>query len=150
MDDTEDLDYDSTKLYSGGINPLNLPKKIVDGKCVPSYPHSRVRVNTVFEVVHSKGQQTAYTDKHPAYDLVRGPSGAGLTTGYFPEIASIPGNNVPATIAYDNLHVNAFLNWLDGATPANSEGKLSAIPALFGGNFQAGKIGFIQSRKNVG
>ena len=139
VDDTEDLDYDSTLLFSGGINPLNLPKKIVDGNCVPSYPHSRVRVNTVFEVVQSKGQQTAYTDKHPAYDLVRGPSGTGLTTGYFPEIAAIKANDVPACIAYDQYHVNAFLDWLDAATPANSEGHLSSIPALFGGNFQSGK-----------
>lgn len=31
------------------------------------YPHDTLRVNTVFEVVKSKGLQTAYTDKHPAY-----------------------------------------------------------------------------------
>lgn len=89
----------------------------------------------------SHGLQTAYTDKHPAYDLVRGPSGTGLTTGYFPEIEAIPGSNVSATIAYDLLHVNAWLAWLDGQVPANSEGALTTIPSFFAGNLQAVNVG---------
>ena len=133
----ESIDYDSTKLFSGGINPANLPRALVNGKCTAIYPHARLRVNTVFEVVHSKGKETAYTDKHPAYDLVRGPSGQGLSEGYFPEIASVA-NTVDATIGYDQLHVDAFLNWLDGTSPKNAEGSLKGIPTLFGGNFQAG------------
>ena len=79
---TEALDYDSTKLYSGGINPANLPMKLENGKCTPLYPHARLRVNTVFEIAQAKGLTTAYTDKHPAYDLVRGPSGKGLSLGH--------------------------------------------------------------------
>lgn len=138
-DSTEDLDYNSSLLFSGGIDPARLPLKKVNGQCVPQYPHMRLRVNTAFEVVRSKGLQTAYTDKHPAYDLVRGPSGQGLSTGYFPEIASISGSNVPATIQYDQLHANAFLDWLDALVPANSEGNLTKVPALFGGNFQASR-----------
>lgn len=111
---------------------------MVNGKCTNLYPHQRVRVNTVFEIVQAAGHQTAYTDKHPAYDIVRGPSGKGLSVGYFPEIASIP-TEVDATIAYDQLHVNAFLDWIDGKTPANSEVQdaLTKPPTLFGGNFQA-------------
>lgn len=111
----------------------------MNGKCQEIYPHQRVRVNTIFEVVEASGKETAYTDKHPAYDIVRGPSGKGLTVGYFPEIASVA-NNVNATIAYDTLHVNAFLQWINGTTPDHSEvqGKgLTTTPALFGGNFQA-------------
>ncbi len=134
----ESIDYNSTKLFSGGIAPANLPKALVKGKCTAIYPHARLRVNTIFEVVHSKGKETAYTDKHPAYDLVRGPSGQGLSEGYFPEIASVK-NTVDATIGYDQLHVNAFLNWLDGTSPENAEGSLKGIPTLFGGNFQAGR-----------
>lgn len=136
-DSTEDLDYNSTQLFSGGIDPAHLPKIIVDGKCTLQYPHNRLQVNTVFEIIKATGKQTAYVDKHPAYDLVRGPSGTGLSTGYFPEIASTPGNNISAVIAYDQLHVNAFLNYLDAKVPANSEGNLTAVPALFGGNFQS-------------
>lgn len=139
----EILDYNSTKLFSGGINPDNLPQAIVKGKCQVIYPHQRLRVNTIWEVVQSKGRKTAYADKHPAYDLVRGPSGKGLTVGYFPEITSTA-NNVDATIAYDQLHVDAFLQWIDGKTPANSEIQAPGFkktPALFGGNFQAVSVG---------
>ena len=100
-------------------------------------------MNTIFEVVQEAGKQTAYADKHPAYDLVRGPSGKGLTVGYFPEIAAVA-NTVDATITYDELHVTAFLDWIKGTTPANSEvqGKgLTGPPTLFGGNFQAVSVG---------
>ena len=43
-------------------------------------------------------------------------------------------------MAYDQLHVNAFLEYLDATVPANSEGNLTAVPALFGGNFQSGAL----------
>lgn len=118
---------------------MNLPQTLVNGVCTNLYPHQRVRVNTVFEVVHEAGHQTAYTDKHPAYDLVRGPSGKGLSVGYFPEIAAV-GVNTDETIAYDQLHVNAFIDWImNGTTPDNSEIQehLTGVPTLFGGNFQA-------------
>jgi hypothetical protein len=134
----ETKDFDLTKLFSGGIDPVNLPQTLVNGKCTNLYPHQRVRVNTAFEIVEAAGYQTAWADKHPSYDLVRGPSGKGLSVGYFPEIASIP-TQVNATIAYDQLHVNAFLDWIEGKTPTNSEVQdpLKGTPSLFGGNFQA-------------
>ncbi len=42
-------------------------------------------------------------------------------------------------IGYDTLHVEAFLDWIQGKTPTNSEVQeaLTGIPKLFGGNFQA-------------
>ena len=94
-------------------------------------------MNTVFEIARAAGKTTAYTDKHPAYDVVRGPSGTGLSLGYFPEIQAIP-TLVNTTIQYDMLHVEAFLHWINGTDPANSEGTLSGkTPNLFGGNFQS-------------
>ena len=155
MANAENLDFDQNKLFSGGINPANLMKKIVNGNCVPVYPHSRLRVNTVFEVVHDAGFPTAYADKHPAYDLLRGPSGNGLTEGYFPEINSLATQLIPSApanadftanadyaIAWDSLHVKAWLDWLDGVTPANAEGSLNGvIPTLWGGNFQSVSVG---------
>lgn len=78
---------------------------------------------------------------------VRGQSGKGLTTGYFPEINSAVGDgdytsNVSVCETYDQLHVNAFLDWLDGNVPANSEGSLGGkIPDIFGGNFQSVSVG---------
>jgi predicted AlkP superfamily pyrophosphatase or phosphodiesterase len=135
----ETKDYDFTKLFSGGIDPLNLPQSMIGGKCVNTYPHQRLRVNTIFEIVEAAGKQTAYTDKHPAYDIVRGPSGKGLSVGYFPEIQSFDTTNVTQIIEYDTYHVNAFLDWIAGTTPPNSEVQdaLKGTPTLFGGNFQA-------------
>ena len=66
-----------THSFSGDINPANLPMVIVNRKCTETYPHIRLRVNTAFELVRAAGLQIAYADKHPAYDLVRGPSGTG-------------------------------------------------------------------------
>jgi len=134
----ESKDYNSTELFSGGINPENLSQAVIDGKCTWVYPHQRIRVNTIFEVVHAAGMQTAYTDMHPAYDIVRGPSGKGLSVGYFPEIAAI-GPSVEGNIAYDQYHVDAFLDWIKSTTPDHSEvqDKLTGTPILFGGNFRA-------------
>lgn len=134
---TEAIDYSPDKLFSGGINPAKLPLLLVKGVCTPIYPHMRLRVNTVWEVVNAAGLPTAYTDKHPAYDLVRGPSGKGLTTAYFPEISSVK-TLINETEPYDQLHVNAILDWIKGITPANSEGSLGGnTPRLFGGNLQS-------------
>jgi hypothetical protein len=139
----ESLDFNLNLTFSGGIDPKNLPMSKTNGKCTPLYPHSRVRVNTIFEAVIAAGKKTAYADKHPAYDIVRGPSGTGLTTGYFPEINSAESftENVDKCIVYDTLHLNAFLGWIDGKDPANAEGSLKGgVPALFGGNFQSGEF----------
>ncbi|KIW59718.1 hypothetical protein PV05_04152 [Exophiala xenobiotica] len=143
----ENVDYNSTLLWSGGIDPGNLPMTFVNGKCESIYPHMRLQVNTVFEVITAAGLQTAYVDKHPAYEIMNGPSGKGLSAGYFPEIQAVP-NNVNATIAYDELHVQAWLSFIDGTTPANSTGHLapSSMPALIGGNFQAVSV----AQKTVG
>jgi hypothetical protein len=143
----ENLDYNSTLLWSGGINPANLPMTIMNGKCVSVYPHMRLQVNTAFEVVRAAGLQTAYVDKHPSYDIMNGPSGKGLSVGYFPEIESIS-NNINATIAYDELHVQAWLSYIDGKTIANSTGSLNpaTMPALMGGNFQSVSV----AQKTVG
>ncbi len=71
--------------------------------------------------------------------MVRGPSGTGLSVGYFPEIQSFDTTNVTQIIGYDQLHVNSWLAWLDASELVNSEvqDKLTGIPSLFGGNFQA-------------
>jgi hypothetical protein len=86
---------------------------------------------------------------------VRGLSGTGLTEGYFPAINSLAINLIPSVsagddftinvdfaIAWDTLHVNAWLDWLDGVIPDNAEGFLNGvIPILFGGNFQSVNVG---------
>jgi hypothetical protein len=86
----ETIDVDAGKLFSGGIDPAKLPlAKGAGGACTPVYPHEFLRVNTVFEVVKAAGGRTAWSDKHPAYDLVNGPSGHGVDDLYTPEINSL-------------------------------------------------------------
>ena len=42
---------------------------------IPVYPWNFVRVNTIFGVIHGAGGYTAWSDKHPSYSSVGGPSG---------------------------------------------------------------------------
>jgi hypothetical protein len=68
------------------IDPTALPRHInAQGQCVPLYPHDAIKSNTIFEVVKAQGSHTAWADKHPAYDLVSGPSGKGVDDLYTPE-----------------------------------------------------------------
>jgi hypothetical protein len=87
----ESIDFDSTKLFSGGINPDFLPQQLnADGTCTKVFPHNFVRVNTIFGVAHAAGLQTAWSDKHPAYDIVNGPfvGTPNVDDLYTPEINS--------------------------------------------------------------
>jgi len=54
------------------IDPNNLPGQKVSGSCTPLWPHNFVRTNTVFGVLHKHGLRTAWSDKHPAYDIING------------------------------------------------------------------------------
>jgi hypothetical protein len=130
----ESIDFDSTKLDGGGgINPANLP---LDGSagCTPVYPHSFLRVNTIFEVARNAGLYTAWSDKHPAYEIVNGPSGQGVIDLYTPEIAATDGTRL-GTEAYDDLKVQAILNEIAGLDHTGT--KEAPLPAIFGMNFQA-------------
>src|SRR5262249_35237630 len=74
---------ESIDLYVNGvsqnvIDPTKLPRYIDShGNCAPLYPHAALRANTIFEVAKAAGRRTAWEDKHPAYDLINGPSGTG-------------------------------------------------------------------------
>jgi Type I phosphodiesterase / nucleotide pyrophosphatase len=50
------------------------------------WPHNFVRTNTVFGVLHKRGFQTAWSDKHPSYDIINGNKPATPVNG--------PGTNV--------------------------------------------------------
>jgi len=121
------------------IDPTQLP---VDPKtCQPVYPHQYLKVNTVFEVARSHGLVTAWSDKHPAYDVLQGPSGQGIQDLFTPEINSqadpagddwTQDNNL--TRQYDGYKVQAVLNQIDGYDHSRSV-KLGT-PSIFGMNFQ--------------
>ena len=90
----------------------------VRGRCVPLHPHNAIRSNTFFEAVRAAGGVTAWADKHPAYDLVNGPSGKGVDDLYTPEITNAPGFDntvsVVCTAQNDFLKVPGVINQIHG------------------------------------
>ncbi len=127
------------------IDPTTLPKYIDEnGHCSPLYPHKALRTNTIFEVARNNHHLgTAWADKHPAYDLVNGPSGTGVGDLYTPEITNNNGFDntvsVVCTANSDALKVQAILNEIQGKTHDGKPG--AGIPAVFGMNFQAVSVG---------
>ena len=113
--------------------------------CANIYPHQYLRVNTVFEVVKAHGLQTAWVDKHPAYEILNGPSGQGIADHFSPEINSVidPVTNTGEdwtkdesyTQKYDTIKVAAILNEIAGKDHSGINN--STVPAIFGLNFQA-------------
>ena len=134
----ESIDMVTENIDAGGINEALLPRDPANG-CAPVYPHQFLRVNTVFEVIKAAGMPTAWSDKHPAYDLVNGPSGKGVDDLFVPEInVGDTTAAVATTAAYDDIKVAAVLNQIGGMTSA---GKPGTVPAIMGMNFQAVSVG---------
>jgi Type I phosphodiesterase / nucleotide pyrophosphatase len=123
------------------INPAALP--VSPRTCQPIYPDQYLKVNTVFEVARQHGLRTAWSDKHPAYLAVAGPSGHGVQDFFTPEINSqalgFPAgedwtSDNAATMEYDSFKVQAVLNEIDGYN--HSRTRHVGVPAIFGMNFQ--------------
>jgi hypothetical protein len=121
------------------IDPAQLP--VDPATCRPVYPHSYLKVNTVFEVARAHGLRTAWSDKHPAYEILNGPSGEGVQDLFTPEINSTADsagddwttdNNL--TQVYDGYKVQSVLNEIDGLDHSGSSHV--GVPGLFGMNFQ--------------
>lgn len=174
----EGINVDQTKINGGGpysaldggyksINPKRLPRDPFAG-CEPVYPWNFVRGNTIFGVLHHAGGYTAWSDKHPAYASVSGPTGtsepSNLDDFYGPEINSnviaLPGiktasgidcshidrnttsdwtTDFDATKCYDQLKVNAVLNWIQGKSHLGD--RETRVPVVYGMNFQAVSVG---------
>ncbi|MGO9500596.1 MAG: alkaline phosphatase family protein [Streptosporangiaceae bacterium] len=123
------------------INPANLP---VSAKtCKPIYPNQYLKVNTIFNVARAAGLRTAWSDKHPAYLALSGPSGNGVQDYFTPEINSqaigYPAgedwtSDNAATMQYDSYKVQAILNEIDGYN--HSRTAHVGVPGIFGMNFQ--------------
>jgi hypothetical protein len=123
------------------IDPAQLP---VDPKtCKPVYPHQYIKVNTVFEVARAAGMRTAWSDKHAAYEVLNGPSGAGIQDLFTPEInsnAPVAGSPIDwtqdnaLTMQYDSYKVQAVLNEINGFDHSGTHSV--GTPAIFGMNFQ--------------
>jgi len=142
---------ESIDSYSGNppvsldvIDPAALPNRLDEnGKCVRVFPHNAISSNTIFEVVKSAGGRTAWADKHPAYDLVNGPSGKGVDDLYTPEITNTNGfdatGSVVCTVNNDLLKVHGILNEIRGLKHDGTPGP--SVPEVFGMNFQAVSVG---------
>ncbi len=131
----ESVDKDDKSIDGGGIDPAKLPLDPATG-CTPVYPHSYLRVNTIFEVIKAAGMRTAWADKHPTYDIVNGPSGRGVDDLYTPEIAlNKATSSVAKTEANDDLKVQAVLAEIKGKDHTGIQDV--GVPAILGMNFQA-------------
>jgi hypothetical protein len=88
--------------------------------CKPLEPHTLLRVNTIFEVVHSRIGPTAWAgESEAATDLLRGPSGQGLT---FAEAIPAGESNIAIAQSQDEARLHTVLAWLNA----------KEVPALFG------------------
>jgi hypothetical protein len=130
--------------FTTTINPLLLPRDPADGCVSPVWPHQFPRVNNVFELVKAAGGRTAWSDKHPAYEFLNGPSGTGVDDLYTPEITLNPPavtttNSFSLTMAYDDMKVAAIVNEINGLDHTGTT--WVGAPALFGMNFQAVSVG---------
>jgi hypothetical protein len=152
----ENLDRSLGDVTGGGtlgdplsqIDPANLPMTRINGACTVVFPHQFVRVNTIFEVMRTHGLHTAWSDKHPAYEILNGPSGQGAEDLFTPEINSqllgAPAGQDNTTSFkgvrdYDSIKVTAVLNQIDAE---HSTGFfIGHVLAIFGMNFQAVSVG---------
>jgi hypothetical protein len=123
------------------IDPSQLP--VDPTTCKPVYPNQYIKVNTIFEVARAAGLRTAWSDKHPAYQILNGPSGTGVQDLFTPEINSdapkLGDSNDwttdnALTMQYDSYKVQAVLNEIRGFDHTGST--FVGVPAIFGMNFQ--------------
>jgi hypothetical protein len=138
FDEEIDINADAVDA-GGGIDDKKLPRDPKNG-CQPVAPHAYLRTNTVFDVVTAAGRTAAWLDKHPAYDILKGRAGTGLTDFYAPEIAAgAQDHDVRKTEVNDDLRVAALINQINGHDHTGS--RKIAVPAVFGMNFQAVSVG---------
>ena len=162
-----------TSIIDGGILSIDADRLPRDpfsqpSPCAPVYPWNFIRTNTIYGVIHAAGGYTAWSDKHPVYAAVSGPTGTNRPSNvddyYSPEVnsnqISLPGiipaggsfdckaivpsgndwtTDFQAIQCYDQLKVNAVLNWINGRTHLGLSS--APVPAVFGMNFQAVSVG---------
>ena len=132
------------------MSPSHLP--VDPATCAPIYPNQYIHVNTVLEVVHKHRMLTAWSDKHPAYQILSGPSGKGVDDYFCPEINSSANPAEPTTPGqpdwtsdnlltqqYDNYKVEAVVNWINGLRHDGTGNP--GTPTVFGMNFQTVSTG---------
>jgi type I phosphodiesterase/nucleotide pyrophosphatase len=156
--------------FDGGVLSIDPDKLVRDpfNGCKPVYPWNFVRTNTIYGVIHAAGGFTAWSDKHPVYAVVSGPTGTASPSNvddyYAPEVNSnvvdITGfktangtdcshisqntssdwtTDFDSIKCYDQLKVNAVVNWINGKNHLGTSSQ--TVPVIFGMNFQAVSVG---------
>src|SRR5262245_56888251 len=106
----EAIDKDQSLLSGGGnfdassIDPTQLP---LNSQGQPVYPNQFLQVNTIFDVAHQAGLYTAFSDKHPAYQIANGNDPNAINDFYGPEINSTTALYDP--VAKKTVDANALL-----------------------------------------
>jgi hypothetical protein len=147
--DTNPAAIMNLKNNASSFNTATFP--VDPATCKSIMPWDYLGDNTIFQVIHSAGLRTAWSDKHAVYMSFNGPGSNGQSIDdYFgPEIDSqaVEPNGVPypqdddwahieaATKQYDSYKVKAVLNEIDGRD--HSGMTHVGTPAIFGMNFQA-------------
>jgi hypothetical protein len=140
----QDIDFNPNVVDGGAsanagaqINPALLPKQLVNGNCVPVYPHNQMRANTVFEVVKQTYHGvTAFSEKRPSYEFLQGASGTGVSDLFLLEInANAALNSLATCETFDSLRTTAVLNWIKGKDHTGTSNL--GVPQIFGMNFQS-------------
>jgi hypothetical protein len=174
----EGIDLDQTQLNGGapsgdgGVNSIDPNKLERDPahNCAPIFPWNFVRTNTIFGVIHGQGGYTAWSDKHPSYSSVSGPSNmaGNLDDYYSPEINSalsatnialLTGVSTPGGFNCAHLPSNPKNAWTDDFQAIECydtlkvhailneidgkthNGQPARVPNIFGMNFQAVSVG---------
>jgi hypothetical protein len=173
----EGVEFDQSQVNGGGpyamfdggvksIDPQKLPRDPFNN-CSPVYPWNFVRTNTIYGVIHAAGGYTAWSDKHPVYATVSGPTGTNMPSNvddyYAPEVNSdiVPIPNFKTATGfdcsslvhtgddwtsffdsikcYDQLKVNAIVNEINGKNHLGTSN--APVPTILGMNFQAVSVG---------
>jgi acid phosphatase len=106
----EAIDKNLNLINGGGnfdassIDPSTLP---LDSHGNPVYPNQFLKVNTIFDVAHQAGLYTAFSDKHPAYQIANGNDPKAINDFYAPEINSTTALLDPTT--HHTVDANALL-----------------------------------------
>jgi hypothetical protein len=91
---------------ASAIDPANLPEAMVGGTCTPIAPNNYLLTNTIFEVAHNAGLYTAWSDKHPASQMLEGPDSLNpsgtptINDLYAPEINSVISTTNSLTVPF--------------------------------------------------
>jgi type I phosphodiesterase/nucleotide pyrophosphatase len=156
--------------FDGGVKSINPMRLVRDpfNNCSPVYPWNFVRTNTIYGVIHAAAGYAAWSDKHPVYAVVSGPTGTNSPSNvddyYAPEVNSdivpIPNfktvtgvdcSSIPHAAGddwttgfdsikcYDQLKVNAIVNEIKGKTHLGDHN--APVPVILGMNFQAVSVG---------